>query len=153
MLVLARTDCRPTQGIDEATKEKIGGHPVGKGLLNVTAVKLLDNAFVAQPGFSLKSFASQSFGVFQERPAKVAWRFSAKAAPDAREFNDYPRYASPLPFPFDGQLVMENPYGVDYYTFEITTRTAIPSASAGYFNPTTRTVAVPCSTRTTRSVA
>ena len=59
-------------------------------LLNVTAVTLLDDGFVAQSDFSLRSFASQSFGVFQERPAKVAWRFSAKAAPDAREFNFHP---------------------------------------------------------------
>jgi predicted DNA-binding transcriptional regulator YafY len=59
-------------------------------LLNVTAVTLLDDGFVAQPDFSLRCFASQSFGVFQERPAKVAWRFSAKAAPDAREFNFHP---------------------------------------------------------------
>ena len=74
-------------------------------LLNVTAVTLLDDGFVAQSDFSLRSFASQSFGVFQERPAKVAWRFSAKAAPDAREFNFHPTQR--LTEQPDGSLIVE----------------------------------------------
>jgi len=74
-------------------------------LLNVTAAKLLDGAFVAQPDFSLRSFASQSFGVFQEPPAKVAWRFSAKAAPDARAFNFHP--TQKLTDQPDGSLLVE----------------------------------------------
>jgi predicted DNA-binding transcriptional regulator YafY len=74
-------------------------------LLNVTAARLLDDAFVAQRDFSLRSFASQSFGVFQERPAKVAWRFSAKAAPDAREFNFHP--TQQLTDQPDGSLLVE----------------------------------------------
>jgi predicted DNA-binding transcriptional regulator YafY len=74
-------------------------------LLNVTAATLLDGAFAAQPHFSLRSFAGQSFGVFQERPAKVAWRFSAKAAPDAREFNFHPTQR--LIEQPDGSLIVE----------------------------------------------
>lgn len=46
-----------------------------------------------------------TFGVFQERSAKVAWRFSAKAAPDAREFNFHPTQR--LIEQPDGSLVVE----------------------------------------------
>jgi predicted DNA-binding transcriptional regulator YafY len=49
-------------------------------------VKLLDTSFVRDPGFSLKEFAERSFGVFQEEPVDVVWRFSHEAAAAAEEF-------------------------------------------------------------------
>jgi hypothetical protein len=36
--------------------------------------------------FSLREYAERSFGVFQEKPLDVVWKFSPKVAPDAREF-------------------------------------------------------------------
>jgi predicted DNA-binding transcriptional regulator YafY len=38
----------------------------------------------------LQKFAERSFGVFQEEPFDVVWRFSPKAAPDARQFLFHP---------------------------------------------------------------
>ncbi|MBI4543582.1 MAG: Ig-like domain-containing protein [Gemmatimonadetes bacterium] len=45
--------------------------------------------------------------------------------PDSLEPNDYPRDAAPLPFPFVGELTLENPYGADYYRFELAATTDV----------------------------
>ncbi len=49
-----------------------------------------DQPFSRDPDFSLRDFAAQSFGVFQEQPFDVVWRFTPQAAPDAREFVFHP---------------------------------------------------------------
>lgn len=47
--------------------------------------------FVATPdGFSLDSFARQSFGVFQEEPIETLWRFDASVAEEAAEYCFHP---------------------------------------------------------------
>ncbi len=46
--------------------------------------------FEQDPEFSLEDFSKQAFGVFHEEPFDVAWRFSPRAAPDAREFVFHP---------------------------------------------------------------
>jgi predicted DNA-binding transcriptional regulator YafY len=59
-------------------------------LSNVKRVEVLDRSFSRRRGFSLKAYAERSFGVFQEEPFDVEWRFSPEAAPDAREFLFHP---------------------------------------------------------------
>lgn len=48
------------------------------------AVTLLDQPLAREPGFDLARYARQAFGVFQEPPVAVVWRFSAAAAAEAR---------------------------------------------------------------------
>lgn len=55
-------------------------------LSNIERVELLDRTFTRKRGFSLQAYAERSFGVFQEKPFDVVWRFSPKAAADARQF-------------------------------------------------------------------
>lgn len=59
-------------------------------LSNIERVELLDTSFTRRVGFSLQSYAERSFGVFQEKPVDVIWKFTAKAASDAREFLFHP---------------------------------------------------------------
>ena len=46
--------------------------------------------FERREDFSLADYAAQSFGVFQEDPVDVVWKFTAQAAPDAREYIFHP---------------------------------------------------------------
>ena len=46
--------------------------------------------FERRTDFSLDTYAEKSFGVFQEEPFDVAWRFTPEAADDAREFLFHP---------------------------------------------------------------
>lgn len=59
-------------------------------LSNIERVEALDSAFTRRQRFSLKEYAERSFGVFQEKPVDVVWKFTPKAAPDAREFLFHP---------------------------------------------------------------
>jgi predicted DNA-binding transcriptional regulator YafY len=59
-------------------------------LSNVERVETLDRAFTRRRRFSLREYAGRSFGVFQEKPVDVVWRFSPKVAADAREFLFHP---------------------------------------------------------------
>jgi predicted DNA-binding transcriptional regulator YafY len=59
-------------------------------LSHIESVEALDQPFVRKRGFSLKDYAERSFGVFQEEPFDVVWRFKPKAAADAREFLFHP---------------------------------------------------------------
>ena len=52
----------------------------------IVGVKETGASFVRDPGFSLPEYAARSFGVYQEEPFDVAWRFSPEAASDARDF-------------------------------------------------------------------
>ena len=52
----------------------------------VQGVEQTDEYFEQDPDFSLEEFSKQAFGVFHEDPFDVAWRFTPRAAPDAREF-------------------------------------------------------------------
>ena len=40
--------------------------------------------------FSISKYAERSFGVFQEKPVDVVWKFTPKAAGDASEFLFHP---------------------------------------------------------------
>lgn len=55
-------------------------------LPSISKVKILQDSFERDPAFSLKKLVSQSFGVFEEKAHSVVWRFSAEAAPAAKQF-------------------------------------------------------------------
>ncbi len=59
-------------------------------LSNIERVEALGKSFVRQGGFSLQAYAERSFGVFQEKPVDVVWKFSPKAAEDAKDFLFHP---------------------------------------------------------------
>lgn len=67
-------------------------------------VALTTTPFVAPPGFNLKTYAHNSFGVWQEEPENVVWRFSAKVARDAASYRFHPSEThEPQP---DGSLIV-----------------------------------------------
>jgi len=59
-------------------------------LPNIISVKPTDDFFERDSSFTLDSFAEQSFGVFQENPVDVVWKFSPRAAADAKNFTFHP---------------------------------------------------------------
>jgi predicted DNA-binding transcriptional regulator YafY len=60
-------------------------------LPNIISVKLTDTFFERDPSFTLEEFSEQSFGVFQEDPVDVVWKFSPRAARDAKDFIFHPK--------------------------------------------------------------
>lgn len=60
-------------------------------LSGITKAAVLQTTFERPAGFSLKDYAGRSFGVFQEPPVSVVWRFSPEAAPAAREYLFHPK--------------------------------------------------------------
>jgi predicted DNA-binding transcriptional regulator YafY len=59
-------------------------------LSNIERVEAFNRTFTRKRSFSLREYAERSFGVFQENPVDVVWKFSSKAAPDAHEFLFHP---------------------------------------------------------------
>ncbi len=59
-------------------------------LPNILRVELADEFFERDPEFDLENFAKQSFGIFHEKPFDVVWKFSTRAAPDAKDFLFHP---------------------------------------------------------------
>lgn len=57
---------------------------------NIDRIEITSEPFRRRKDFSLKGYAERAFGVFQEEPFDVVWRFSPKAAPDARQFLFHP---------------------------------------------------------------
>jgi predicted DNA-binding transcriptional regulator YafY len=55
-------------------------------LLDIEAVRHDASAITKPPGFDLAAFAARSFGVHQEEPFDVVWRFSPAVAEDARSY-------------------------------------------------------------------
>jgi hypothetical protein len=55
-------------------------------LINIEKVEITESSFQRRKKFLLRAFAERSFGVFQEKPFHVVWRFSPKAAADVRQF-------------------------------------------------------------------
>ncbi len=73
-------------------------------LSNINSAELVDGDFERAPDFDLREYASRSFGVFQEEPVDVVWRFSPAAADDAREYLFHPTQTTELEP--DGSLVV-----------------------------------------------
>jgi predicted DNA-binding transcriptional regulator YafY len=65
---------------------------------------LLDQTFARKRSFSIRQYAEQSFGVFQENPLDVVWKFTPKAAADARDFVFHPNQTMELLA--DGSLIV-----------------------------------------------
>lgn len=59
-------------------------------LPNIEGVEVLDESFERDQDFSLQAFAERSFGLYQEEPYDVVWRFTSEAAKDAKEFLFHP---------------------------------------------------------------
>ena len=59
-------------------------------LPNIISVEPRDSYFERDPSFDLEDFARNSFGVFQEDPVDVVWRFTPRAAQDAKDFVFHP---------------------------------------------------------------
>ena len=73
-------------------------------LSNIERVEPLDRTFVRKPTFSMRRYAENSFGVFQEKPVDVVWKFTPKAAPDAAEFMFHP--SQQIEWERDGSLIV-----------------------------------------------
>ncbi len=80
-------------------------------LPNVEQVTPTDEPFERDPGFSLADFAARSFGVFQEEPFDVVWRFRPDAAAVARAFEFHPTQTATLEE--DGALTVRFSAGSD----------------------------------------
>jgi predicted DNA-binding transcriptional regulator YafY len=52
----------------------------------IEEIHLLEDSFTRDPNFNIRDMSAKSFGVFEEDPVDVMWRFSARAAPVARQF-------------------------------------------------------------------
>lgn len=59
-------------------------------LSGVERVEPMGTYFERREDFSLQDYATQSFGVFQEEPIDVIWKFTPEAAADARDFLFHP---------------------------------------------------------------
>jgi predicted DNA-binding transcriptional regulator YafY len=59
-------------------------------LSNVLEAEVLDGYFERDEEFDLQAWAARSFGVYQEDPIDVVWRFSPEAADDAAEYQFHP---------------------------------------------------------------
>ena len=65
-------------------------------IANIKSVEVLDEKFIplkfGEKGelFDIKKYARHSFGVFQEKPFSVEWKFSAKAATEAEKYLLHP---------------------------------------------------------------
>lgn len=59
-------------------------------LPQISRLRLLPESFDRDPEFNLAAFVAPSFGVYEEAPVDVVWRFDAEAAPIARQFQFHP---------------------------------------------------------------
>jgi len=59
-------------------------------LSSISSVALLEDDFERDEQFDLRRFAENSFGVFQEEPFDVVWRFAPEVAGDAADFEFHP---------------------------------------------------------------
>jgi predicted DNA-binding transcriptional regulator YafY len=59
-------------------------------LPNILGAEETGQSFARDPDFSLHDYAARSFGVYQQEPFDVVWRFSPDAAMDARDFLFHP---------------------------------------------------------------
>lgn len=74
-------------------------------LSNIVQADVTEWSYVRRADFSLSAYAERSFGVFQEEPFDVVWRFSPEAARDAREFVFHPTQT--LENEPDGSLIVK----------------------------------------------
>ncbi|BAI76405.1 transcriptional regulator (plasmid) [Azospirillum sp. B510] len=80
-------------------------------LPGIETVDLLTESFVRDPVFNLQGFAARSFGLFQEEPFDVVWRFAPDAADIAADFVFHPTQT--LERQEDGSLIVRFRAGGD----------------------------------------
>ncbi|MBP2230412.1 putative DNA-binding transcriptional regulator YafY [Azospirillum agricola] len=80
-------------------------------LPGIETVELSAESFVRDSAFNLQSFAARSFGLFQEEPFDVVWRFSPDAADVAADFVFHPTQT--LERQEDGSLIVRFRAGGD----------------------------------------
>ncbi|MFQ5514038.1 MAG: helix-turn-helix transcriptional regulator [Myxococcota bacterium] len=73
-------------------------------LSNIEAVALTDRVYTRPENFDLKRWTARSFGVFQEKPRNVVWRFTPAIADLAREYRFHP--SQTLEEQSDGSLIV-----------------------------------------------
>lgn len=56
----------------------------------ISDVKLLSDSYEKKSDFDLKKHTEKSFGIYQEEPYKIVWKFAARAAEDVREYFFHP---------------------------------------------------------------
>ena len=59
-------------------------------LPNISNVEVLDEYFERDESFDLEDFAKRSFGLYHDEPFDVVWKFSPRAAKDAKDFVFHP---------------------------------------------------------------
>jgi predicted DNA-binding transcriptional regulator YafY len=74
------------------------------GLADVRGVELVEHEFERRRDFDLREWARRSFGVWQEEPRDVVWRFSQSAASAARDYVFHP--SQRMEEQSDGSLVV-----------------------------------------------
>lgn len=74
-------------------------------LANIEKVEDTGKAFTLDPTFSLNAYAERAFGVFQEEPFDVAWKFAPTVVKDASEFVFHPKQITELQP--DGSLLVK----------------------------------------------
>ncbi len=62
-------------------------------LANIMRVNCLDTTFRRDETFSLQKFSERSFGVFQEQPRDIVWKFSPAVAEAVAEYEFHPSQA------------------------------------------------------------
>jgi len=73
-------------------------------LSSIEGVRVLETYFVRNADFRLPDFAARSFGVYQQEPYEVVWKFAPEAAKTAAEFEFHPTQT--LEPQEDGSLVV-----------------------------------------------
>jgi predicted DNA-binding transcriptional regulator YafY len=73
-------------------------------LANIEGVRILNKPATRDPAFSIQKFAEQSFGVFQEEPQDIVWRFKPAAAASAKEYLFHPTQV--MEEQHDGSLIV-----------------------------------------------
>ncbi|MGK2740330.1 helix-turn-helix transcriptional regulator [Tepidicaulis sp. LMO-SS28] len=73
-------------------------------LTNIDHAEVTEAGFERQPGFTLQSYANRSFGVYDEEPFDVIWKFTPDAAPRARDWLFHPTQT--LKEQDDGSLIV-----------------------------------------------
>jgi predicted DNA-binding transcriptional regulator YafY len=83
-------------GFLHAHKHYLAAHVPAAGrvrilpLTGIVSVELLDEWFERSEQFDLRAFAERSFGVYQEEPYEVVWRFAPDVAEAARSWRFHP---------------------------------------------------------------
>ena len=74
-------------------------------LTHIKHIKILDEDFIRDKSFSIKAYAEQSFGSYQETPYEVIWKVSPAKAAEAFEFRFHPTQTMELQA--DGSLLVK----------------------------------------------